>query len=275
MRTLTAIGVRCAVLAAVLAVITTLIARPVLAVSGLDTAASVTSMPFSISGATIMTLTGTGLGIGIVAPNVPLDLGSGVSEKVALYDNGAGNRYGFGISGGELDVFGGTLGNINFKTNGYSGTSLLYLATGGFIGVGTTNPGYTLDVNGNVNVRSDLTVAGNAHITGTETAAELFRQRRGTEELIDPNIGDQRQRDSQQHDVFAWRRHLGNRLWQRGWRRGKRARRQQYASPVQQCRGIGRGSELRFQQRNRLCRHRDDVALDRASGQRHGHCERD
>ncbi len=166
MRMLTAIGVRCAVLAAVLAVITTQLAKPALAASGLDTAAGVTSMPFSIHGSTVMTLTGTGLGIGIAAPNVPLDLGSGVSEKVALYDNGAGNRYGFGVSGGELDVFGGTSGNINFKTNGYAGTSLLYLATGGFVGIGTTSPGSTLDVNGNVNVRSNLAVAGTATVQG-------------------------------------------------------------------------------------------------------------
>jgi len=77
---LAAIGVRRAVLAAVLAVITTQLTKPTpLAASGLDTATGVTSLPFSINGATVMTLTGTGLGIGIAAPNVPLDLGSGVS----------------------------------------------------------------------------------------------------------------------------------------------------------------------------------------------------
>lgn len=50
-------------------------AQPAYAVdSGLDTPNGVTSLPFSVEGAQIMTLTGTGLGIGVVNPSVALEV---------------------------------------------------------------------------------------------------------------------------------------------------------------------------------------------------------
>jgi hypothetical protein len=59
--------------------------------------------------------------------------------KLLAYDDG-GDQYGLGLATGELRLFGGGGGAVNFLTNGYNGTSLLYLDDGGNVGVGTTSP---------------------------------------------------------------------------------------------------------------------------------------
>jgi hypothetical protein len=71
-----------------------------------------------------MRITAAGnVGIGTSAPRAPLAFAAtistaGVPTKIRLFDDGASNLYGFGISSGLLDIVGGTGGGVAIYTNG-------------------------------------------------------------------------------------------------------------------------------------------------------------
>lgn len=115
-------------------------------------------------------LAGSGTSLPPICGITSLDLGSGLSAaKLTLYTL-SGNQYGFGVNTGELSIFAGTSGNINFRTGSSAGTSLMYLATGGNVGIGTTSPGTPLDVNGAVTHRSTTVLNGAVSGTGVASA---------------------------------------------------------------------------------------------------------
>jgi hypothetical protein len=97
----------------------------------------------------LMTITGSGnVGIGTTTPGALIDLGIGVTPaKILLYNTGS-NQYGFGLNSGELNIFGGTGGNINFRTGGSAGASSMYIESSGEIGIGNEAPLSVLSVTG-------------------------------------------------------------------------------------------------------------------------------
>jgi hypothetical protein len=137
-------------------------------VSARDTTDTVETSMVSLSGLGIMgTLTATDLsfrtgntdririqnstgnvGIGITSPDALLSLGSAVTTiKVAAYDGGSSALYGMGVNSGEL-TFGA---NITA-----TGTPQMVLNSSGQVGIGSTAPAYTLDVNGTIHANGAI-----------------------------------------------------------------------------------------------------------------------
>jgi hypothetical protein len=103
-----------------------------------------------------MRITSVGnVGIGTTNPSFPLSFGTGLGNKIALYDAGSGNGYGFGIQASLLQMFSdGALTDITF---GYGNSASMVrnvtFKGGGNVGIGTTNPVDKLDVNGAIRFR--------------------------------------------------------------------------------------------------------------------------
>jgi hypothetical protein len=104
----------------------------------------------------VMSIKGGGnVGIGTTTPSFPLSFGTGLGNKIALYDAGSGNGYGFGIQSSLLQIFSNASGDdITF---GYgNSTSMVRNVTfkgTGNVGIGTTAPVDKLDVNGSIRFR--------------------------------------------------------------------------------------------------------------------------
>ena len=115
--------------------------------------------------------TGGYVGIGTASPRAPLAISSssgstaGVPGKIRLYDDGASNIYGFGISTGQLDITAGTSGNIAFYTNGAN--ERMRIDSSGNVGIGTSSPSSVLDV------KASLSQIKNTSTTGTNTVQYL------------------------------------------------------------------------------------------------------
>ena len=93
------------------------------------------------------------VGINTSNPTATLSTGSALSPiKIATYDAGSGSGFGIGVASGQLTFGAG----ISFA----SGVPQMVLTAGGFLGVGTTSPGYTLDINGNCNISGQYLVNG-------------------------------------------------------------------------------------------------------------------
>ena len=99
---------------------------------------------------------GGNVGIGTTGPVSKLDLGTNYSDpgtypnKITLWNGGANNYFGFGISSGDLDYF--SQGNHRFYTgyNGSAGSEKMVLTTAGNVGIGTTAPLTKLAVVGDI-----------------------------------------------------------------------------------------------------------------------------
>ncbi len=121
------------------------------AASGLDTADDVFSMPFSVAGTAIMTLTRTGLGIGTATPNVPLQVRNGTNENLFI-------QAGYTVTGATAIAAVNDAANTFVPLEIHS--SLTDFANGN-VGIGTANPQATLDVNGAIVAgRNGITAGG-------------------------------------------------------------------------------------------------------------------
>jgi excisionase family DNA binding protein len=80
-----------------------------------------------------------------------------------------------------LTLGGSTTGDIAFKPGG---ASSLYLNSAGDVGIGTTNPGYSLDVNGDINL-----AGSNAIYFGGNEALDMSQSGNTQTQLLNLNVG--------------------------------------------------------------------------------------
>ena len=144
----------------------------------------------TLSNAERMRLDTTGLGIGTNAPAVPLHVASSDPEMLRLQLNDtsvAGGYIGFHHNSGRIGYIGfpdnddlhikneDLNGLIYFSTNN---TTRMTIQADGDVGIGTTSPGYQLDVNGNLRSSSHIDVTSGTNnqlrLTANTTSARPY-----------------------------------------------------------------------------------------------------
>ncbi|OGZ32616.1 MAG: hypothetical protein A3H02_01835 [Candidatus Niyogibacteria bacterium RIFCSPLOWO2_12_FULL_41_13] len=134
------------------------------------------------------------VGIGTASPHYKLSLGTDTpGVKLALFDDGY-SVMGFGIAGNDLEI--GTYGtahDIEFGHYSNNGTFVpLHVMMGsGNVGIGTTNPGYKLDVQaGQINSSGGLCIAGDCKTAWSQVGGGGVSQiTAGTNITITPTGG--------------------------------------------------------------------------------------
>jgi hypothetical protein len=120
------------------------------------TQSGVNPIRFNTNGGERMRISGAGeVGIGTSAPSFPLSFGTGLGNKIALYDSGSGTGYGFGIQPNLLQMFSNAVGDditFGYGNSASMARNVTFKGTGN-VGIGTTAPADKLDVNGSIRFR--------------------------------------------------------------------------------------------------------------------------
>jgi hypothetical protein len=106
---------------------------------------------------------GSKVGIGTTNPAFQLSLGSSIARtKLALYETGASNSYGLGVTSGtfRLHLNGNQARYAFFDSDEENANEIVTIKGIGNVGVGIVNPAYKLDV------------AGSAHATSFPTSSD-------------------------------------------------------------------------------------------------------
>jgi hypothetical protein len=94
------------------------------------------------------------VGIGTNSPQFPLSFPGTVGDKISLWSDGSSTHYGLGIQSNLFQIFTKTNNNDIVFGYGSSGafTETMRIKGNGNVGIGTTTPAATLDVNGQVKI---------------------------------------------------------------------------------------------------------------------------
>ena len=90
------------------------------------------------------------VGIGTTSPSAPLSFANSTGAKINLYST----TYAIGVESSELRI--ASNDKITFFTDGYSSGEKMRISNNGNVGIGTTSPSQTLDVNGTITA-TDIT----------------------------------------------------------------------------------------------------------------------
>ncbi len=106
------------------------------------------------------------VGIGNTSPSFPLSFPSTLGDKIELWGV-SGNHYGFGVQSGLLQIHTDVSGSDIAFGYGQSGSfaETMRIKGNGYVGIGTSTPGWALDVNGSEHVAGYLGV-GTAPYSG-------------------------------------------------------------------------------------------------------------
>jgi hypothetical protein len=98
-----------------------------------------------------VTVTSTGLGVGTTSFSVPLSLGTAIGDKLAIYDAGIGQSYGFGIQSYQFQMYGvnnpASRVSIGFGSSA-SFTEVLTVKANLCVGINYATPNDALVING-------------------------------------------------------------------------------------------------------------------------------
>ena len=133
----------------------TLTATGAITGGSLSTAGAITGTGVGITGAitatgNIMTSSGN-VGIGMTAPGFPLNFANTLGDKISLYF-ASGNSYGLGVQNNLLQIHtDNSSGDVGFGYGSSAAmTETMRIKGTGNVGIGTSSPGYKLDVNGTI-----------------------------------------------------------------------------------------------------------------------------
>lgn len=117
-------------------------------------------------GASPISVSGSNVGIGTTSPGAKLDVAGNITLQAAGFINsGVGNTVSFGTSNNRFY----TSDASGFASIHSNGSERMRVVSTGNVGIGTTGPGYPLDVAGAVNTRTLLHFGGNSE-TGFTSA---------------------------------------------------------------------------------------------------------
>jgi len=128
-----------------------------------------------------MTIVSTGnVGIGTTAPAAHLSFGtsSGGQASLHLYDGGATVRSGMGINTNEFQLFAANSAHFSFNTGGdlqgVGTNELMRIQPNGNVGIGTTSPANTFEVNGTADFTGNVGVGLNAPRARLEVSGPML-----------------------------------------------------------------------------------------------------
>lgn len=129
-------------------------------------ASTVMSNYWTASGNSIYNNNPGNVGIGVNNPVSPLSFASSTGNKISLYGSDVNSHYGLGIQGSLLQIYAAGVGDDIGLGYGSSSsfTERMRIKGNGYVGIGNTDPAYTLDISGRMRIRSGGSNASSAGI---------------------------------------------------------------------------------------------------------------
>lgn len=134
-------------------------------------------------GSSVIYQSGTSIGLGTTAPNTTLHISASSAQPLLNIENaiangysnmrftGTGRKYVIGVGNASETTFG--IANEFFLYDDTTGAVRMVVDPNGRVGINTTTPAATLDVNGTLSVTGSTAIKGDVSITGGALTATL------------------------------------------------------------------------------------------------------